>query len=520
MSKPIGIYLRLSDEDKNEDESNSITSQRELIKEYLFNHTELSSCPILEFVDDGYSGTNFNRPGITELLHKAKDNQVECIVVKDFSRFGRNYIEVGNYIEQVFPFLGVRFISINDCYDSFKNANQSEFLSTAFKNIIYDLYSKDLSEKIISARRSKAAQGKFITAYAPYGYHKSKYQQLVKDEDTAPVVKRIFDMALDKVSKAEIARTLNRDGVPSPLMIRKQRNDNFHCYHVNEKCVWRTSTVSAILKDRRYIGDAVYGKVRPTSIGSGIDRSVSEEEWVVVCDTHEAIVSKEIFEKVGAMFIKNKAKYNKELYPLSGKVVCGACNHVISRESKKYKKGVKLGYRCSMLGVTNEYGCYPNKIREEEIEQAILQYLNHVGAIFFEDSWYDKKETDIKNFIQEASLTINQKKQALKRLSRQKLQAYEDYKDGKLEKEQYIKVKKDYDYAYEITSLEIEKENKVLNRLQTEQLTLFSQREQIKKYIPFTELSREIVEDFIDKVVVKPSGAIQVVWLSKDIFNT
>ncbi|MPM77448.1 hypothetical protein SDC9_124451 [bioreactor metagenome] len=191
MTPTIGIYLRLSDEDENGKESDSIKGQREIIHDYLLKNQYLASYETLEFCDDGFSGTDFQRPGVTELLRRAQDGEISCIIVKDFSRFGRNYIEVGNYLEQVFPFLGIRFISVNDNFDSDKVSNNGEFIGRAFQNLIYDLYSRDLSLKISTGKRVKAEQGKFITAFAPYGYQKSKEQKLVVDEESAPVVERI-----------------------------------------------------------------------------------------------------------------------------------------------------------------------------------------------------------------------------------------------------------------------------------------------------------------------------------------
>lgn len=299
----IALYLRVSDEDENPDhvlESESISSQRLLLHDFVNGHGELSCGRTIEFMDDGFSGTNFERPGVKKLLDMAKAHQIDCIVVKDFSRFGRNYLEVGNYLEQIFPFLGIRFLSVNDHFDSFENIGAAGAIEVGFKNIIHEAYSKDLSEKIKSVRRMKAEQGKFITAFAPYGYKKAETikNQLIIDEECAIIVRRIFSLYLGGMGKTAIACLLNKEGIPSPYMVRRQRNERFHSIVGKKQTYWTAGTVSRILSDQRYTGDAIYGKVRPVTIGSKKDISVPEEDWIIVPDAHPLIVKREIFEAV------------------------------------------------------------------------------------------------------------------------------------------------------------------------------------------------------------------------------
>lgn len=297
------LYLRISDEDENSGEareSESISGQRLLLTDFVRGHRELSESRIIELVDDGFSGTNFDRPGIKKLLEMVKAHQVNCIVVKDFSRFGRNYLETGNYLEQIFPFLGIRFLSVNDHFDSFENLGAAGAIEVGFKNIIHEAYSKDLSEKIRSVRRMMAEQGKFVTAFAPYGFRKSETtkNQLLVDEECAVVVRRIFDLYLSGMGNTAIASLFNKEGILSPYMIRRQRKENFHRTGCKEENHWTAGTVSRILSDRRYVGDAVYGKVAPKEIGSKKDVRVPEENWIIVPDAHPGIVKREVFEAV------------------------------------------------------------------------------------------------------------------------------------------------------------------------------------------------------------------------------
>lgn len=300
----VAAYMRLSHEDarshkKNipQEESVSIAGQRAIIRLFLKEHRELANCLVREFVDDGYSGTDFNRPGICSLLEDAKQGLIDCIIVKDLSRFGRNYIEAGNYIEQIFPLLGIRFISVSDGFDSDKSWGTVGALDMGFKNLLSDFYSKDISQKIISGRRVKAAQGRFVTGYAPYGFLKTASHQLASDPESAPIVRRIYQMALSKLPASSIAKELNRERIPSPLMLRRLRNQHFPGIDNNE-CRWTAAAVQRILKDRRYTGDSVYGKVRPSVIGSRKYVDSPEVEWIIVPDAHESIVPKEWFHAV------------------------------------------------------------------------------------------------------------------------------------------------------------------------------------------------------------------------------
>ncbi|MBE5992705.1 MAG: hypothetical protein E7247_09995 [Paenibacillaceae bacterium] len=379
----IALYLRVSDEDENPDhelESESISSQRLLLNDFVNGHRELSCGKTIEFTDDGFSGTNFERPGVKKLLDMAKAHQIDCIVVKDFSRFGRNYLEVGNYLEQIFPFLGIRFLSVNDHFDSFENIGAAGAIEVGFKNIIHEAYSKDLSEKIKSVRRMKAEQGKFVTAFAPYGYKKAETSknQLIIDEECAVIVRRIFSLFLGGTGKTAIACLLNKEGIPSPYMVRRQRNEKFHSIVGKKKTYWTAGTVSRILSDQRYTGDAIYGKVRPVTIGSKKDISVPEEDWIVVPDAHPLIVRREIFEAVRSgkkkyisHQIKNKTSYISEKGILTClKFLASLVDNVSdTKENDKFKL-----YRRFKAGIITE-DVFVRKIADLDTENSGLQFI-------------------------------------------------------------------------------------------------------------------------------------------------
>ena len=514
----IGQYLRLSDEDDQEfQESNSITSQREILKNYVGSHREFDDYIAVEFCDDGYSGTNFARPGVEKMLEQAKAGEISVIMVKDFSRFGRNYIEVGNYLEQVFPFLGIRFISINDEFDSGITDFSGKFYEVAFKNLIYDLYSKDLSEKVTSVRQMKAKQGKFITPYAPYGYLKSSEQRLVPDGEAAQVVRRIFHMALEGIPKAHIANALNREGILTPLMLRRQRGEHFPCKTVNEKSIWRTASIFSILQDQRYVGDTVYGKVKPETVGSGKDRAVPREQWIVVPNTHEAIISREEFDKVNQGIRQRSSYKREETVPLMGMVRCAGCNRIISRVKRVRSKGMKgATYRCGVQNMTKEFGCCPQTIEESEIETAILTMLKMMAAVVADREILEEARHSSAGKTAETEKLLTKYEKEVGWLANQRLEKYRAYKNELLSREDFIKEKSALEGKIKILLSEIEKCRQKLYDDKCADAREQDVALQLEKYVPFESLTREMVEAFVERVYVCRDGSIRIAWKFKD----
>ena len=301
------MYLRISSEDEDlrtgeKDESESISNQRSLLREYVSGHAELAGSEILEFCDDGWSGTNFERPAVKELLEQVKRGQINCIVVKDLSRFGRDYLTVGDYISRVFPFLGVRFISVNDGFDS-SNPLDIDSLDTSFRTLIYDLYSRDLSRRVKSAKKARAERGAFLSPYAPYGYVKDPEDKnhLLVDAEAAAVIRRIFQMAADGTKTWQIAAAMNGEGVRTPKNYKVEAGCTRTPWRsIREENFWTANLVAKFLRDERYIGKTVYGKRSRDIVGSTHTVKISRNDWVIVPDRHEAIVPEALFEKAQA----------------------------------------------------------------------------------------------------------------------------------------------------------------------------------------------------------------------------
>lgn len=518
----IGLYMRLSEEDGCEfqRESNSITSQRNILINYVNNHREFADCQIVEFCDDGYSGTNFARPGVQKMLEQARAGALSIIIVKDFSRFGRNYIEVGNYLEQVFPFLGIRFVSVNDGFDSGGADFSGEFFDVAFKNLVHDLYSKDLSEKITSVRRMKARQGSFFTPYAPYGYFKSSEQRLIPDEEAAQVVRRIFQMAVEGIPKAHIANVLNREGIPAPLMLRRQRGEHFPCKTVNEKSVWRTASVVSILKDQRYVGDTVYGKVTQAAVGSRKARAVPREQWIIAADTHAPIISRELFEQANRRIQKRRSYDRSKTAPLRGIVRCGGCNHIISRVKRQRSSGEEgATYRCGVQNMTEEFGCCSRTIEESQIGSFILTMLQKAVMLVADERLMEVVSRALSDKTAETEKLLIKYETEVNQLSSQKLEKYEAYKDGLLSREAFIQEKTELEERLTILLSEI---TTCRQKIYEAECTDSGEPDpflQLERLAPFNSLTREMVEIFVNQIYICADGSLRIEWKYKDFYK-
>lgn len=316
-SYKIAVYLRLSKEDENlRDESNSIKNQRMLLCRYIkknFIQYELQ-----EFVDDGYSGTNFLRPGITDMLEQVRQGKIDCIVVKDFSRFSRDHIELGSYLEQIFPFLGVRFISVNDNYDSADHPGSTMELNTAFKGLMYDLYSKDLSVKVKSSLQARKKQGQYACGGVPFGYMKAPddRHRLIIAEEEAEIVRRIFVLALKGKTSVEIARLFNQEKVPTPAEFRIKKGQAGRKMSENRPR-WTHPFICTVLRNPVYAGDMVYDKYEKEEVG-GKKHLKPRSEWKIYRDHHPAIIPRDIFDKMQSLRDQERKERSKQLFNWRG----------------------------------------------------------------------------------------------------------------------------------------------------------------------------------------------------------
>lgn len=495
----IAIYMRLSKTDERvQEESNSISMQRILIHKYISSH--FVDCQIIEYQDDGFSGTNFNRPGVQKLLEDAKNDKFDCVVVKDFSRFGRDYIEVGSYLEQIFPFLKIRFISINDHYDSASYQGSIADLDVNFKNLLYDLYSKDLSQKIKTSLQVKKESGKYISANAPFGYEKAPDDRhmLVICEDEAVIVREIFSLALQGFTSFQIAKKLNLEDIPTPMefkirkvkTLRKPKGGKFY---------WSSSVICSILRNPVYSGDVAYGKTKREQVG-GRNVLKARAEWKVIKNHHAPIIAREDFEEVQKNRDKSrkKGKRKENRHPLIGKAVCGCC-----QRNLRIKEGMDSYFTCQNRYVTRLEGCV-SKVNVMFLEQVVLfkleEYLEEQNLTA------EKADRHRDNLKGKQNKTLQDMRQAEREYDRLKQEHYESYQLYSLGEQT----------EFHSLHAEIEKKQKVIQALQEQ---LFQIDEQIhkaesQKFIVDrnVRLTSEIVEQYIDKIMIYNEQDIEIEW--------
>ena len=380
----VAMYLRLSNEDgdladSGKAESESISNQRGMLRNFIDSRPEFSGWEVCEFCDDGWSGKNFDRPAFLEMMEEVKRGQVQCIIVKDLSRFGRDYLVVGNYISRVFPFLGVRFIAVNDGFDSAR-PQDIDSLDTAFKALIYDLYSRELSAKVKNAKRKRAEKGLFLSPYAPYGYKKDPKDNhhLIVNEEAANIVRRIFALTIDGVGLTEIAAMLNREGIPTPMQYKMAAGcSRKHWTSRHEDNFWTKYTINTILRDERYTGKCIYGKSEREIVGKRNAAKRSRAEWVIVNGTHEGIVSKEDFRKAA-----NRMRECQKSTPrisdknlLRRKVYCGTCGFAMVLSGRK-----NVRYRCCTVNLNTRFDCRPEGILQADLHEMIVTLIRTYAA--------------------------------------------------------------------------------------------------------------------------------------------
>ena len=312
----VGVYCRLSSEDGDNAESDSIKNQRELITYYLKNEENLKVVDY--YADDGYSGTSFNRPEFKRMFNDMVNGKINTIIVKDLSRFGRNYIEVGNYIEQIFPLYSIRFIAVNDNVDSYKDPKSINNVIVPFKNLMNDEYARDISNKVKSVLLTKSKNGEFVGGTTPYGYKKNpeNIYQLIIDEDEAKNVRLIYEMALKGDGTLKICQYLNNNNILCRKEIQRRNKYNISLDANEEsKYRWSKTTISNILTNETYIGNLVYNRTGSISYKNHKQVAKPKEEWIIVNGTHKGIVKVKEFKKVGKLIEDRKCNRKKASQP-------------------------------------------------------------------------------------------------------------------------------------------------------------------------------------------------------------
>lgn len=448
----IALYLRLSKKDEAEEgedrESNSIGSQRELLRSSLKKYG-LDEREVLEYVDDGFSGKNFQRPAVKRLLQDAEEGRIHTILVKDFSRFGRDHVAVSDYMEKIFPLLNIRFIAVSQGFDSQEWNERISSLDMAFQNILNDYYSEESSVKIKRALKTCQREGSCLASIPLYGYRKSEqdHHKLLIDEPAAQIVRRIFQYRLEGLNGGEIARKLNAEEVESPIeYLQRLGMAQNHRLVKQGKQLWQAAQINQMLRNREYTGCLIGGRYGAKETGSRKVKQKEPENWIVSENRQEAIISKEIFEKAQAIRKESRKSSGKtkpkEYYesPLKGLVWCGGCGHRITRKAQKTPS-----YYCKYYYYDYNDSCVESAISEKEVEKIVIQAIRARMICMAEpdlEQLYEVSKKQIAKKQAEVRRELQKHQRRMEQWKRENFELYVQYRDEKISREKYLAKKK------------------------------------------------------------------------------
>ncbi|BFK28479.1 recombinase family protein [Blautia producta] len=508
----VAIYIRLSREDGDKEESDSVGNQRKLLTEYVAKKEDFILYDI--YVDDGYSGTNFNRPSFQKMIADIEDGKVNCVVVKDLSRFGRDYIDTGRYLERYFPELGVRFISVTDSIDSMKQAYD---MLLPIKNIFNEQYARDISKKIQATVKSKQKAGEFIGAFTSYGYKKSPVDKnkLVIDDYAADVVRRIFSLYIQGYGKQRIAKLLNSEGILCPAEYKKVNGENYkNCNRLESTTYWSYSTINSILHREMYVGNMVQGTKHQRMRSK--QKKMPKEEWIIVENTHEPIIDKETWEKAQSLLQKRTRELgletNKNIF--AGFVKCGDCGRAMTKNMWRRADGSKTySLYCGTYKRNGKQYCTPHTLPMAVLEdivlgdlKAIVDSVDNLKELVQSQSFTASKVKRI------ADTELSKIKAELERVKRLKKSIYEDYREELISKEEFLSYREDYLkkeelYSKQIEALEEKKKDNV-----TEDVFETPWIKRLLELKDIETLDRDIVVEMISEIKVYENRKIKITY--------
>lgn len=499
----IALYIRLSVEDE-KTESLSIPNQRLILREKAMSLPEWNGAEILEFIDNGHTGTNFERPAVQKLLEMANLGKINCIMVKDLSRFGRNSIETGYFIEKVFPLYHIRFIAVSDNFDSAELNGDTGGVDMAFKYLINECYSRDMSMKSKSAKLARCKRGEYQSVVCPYGYQKGEDGRMKPDEETADHVRQIFQWAADGLSAGAIARKLSEMKILTPAEYKASKGKNYHDIS-RTNGVWCRSAVLRILEDERYTGMYIMGKKHSAEVGSYKMIRNDESEWIKIPDHHTPIISKELFEQAKAKIRKFSVNKKPREYVLKGKVYCGCCDHALNRRND-------ILYACEYGRIAPDRECKDVSIRVEDLERTVFDTIRSQAQCFVDT------DADIKVRAEKSALELNGYEQNLKLLQESKRELYEQYILGILDIDTYKSKKAELEIQLadmkHLCSVVADKA-----KTAQEDYEESIKNAEIAALIDGADsLTKALVDKLVERVYVFPNNRIEIKYATRRIF--
>ena len=515
------LYLRLSRDDGDKEESNSITGQRELLRDYISQRPEFREYAVR--VDDGFSGSTFERPSFQKMIEDVKAGRTDCIIVKDLSRFGRNYLDAGEYIEKIFPFLGVRFIAVNDNYDSLGDKKASDDLIIPFKNLINEAYCRDISVKIRSQLEIKRKNGQFLGSFAAFGYLKDEQNKnkLVVDQYAADIVRDIFKWKLEGVSPQDIADALNKLGVLSPMEYKRSLGMKFTTsFKTNAKAVWSAGTVIRILKNPIYTGVLIQGKETTPSYKVHKRVTKDESEWSVIEDSHEAIISKIDFDSVQKVLKcdTRRSPGGKAVGLFSGMIFCGDCGASMVRKTVPAGEKKYVYYICSAH--KQDKSCSPHRIRDITLEEIVLDSLKqHISEVVDMSELLEITDTAPLRTAQAQKVQrqLDKKHEEYEKLQKLLMSLYENLADDIIDREEYTRLKASFTVRADEGEKQMDALREQLEDIHNHGTENIWMNEFIKRQ-GLTTLDRAVVVALIDKILIHSNDAVEIIYRWQDEF--
>ena len=520
------VYLRLSKGDGDVDgfdkaESNSITNQRSICESFIRKHPDLQ----LEetYIDDGYTGTNFDRPELKRMMADADAGKIDCILVKDLSRFGRERIETGTYIAKTFKEKGIRFIAINDHYDTLTADGSETHIVMPIKALTNDNFSRDISTKVRSSQGIKREKGEFIGAFAPYGYVKdaANRNHLVPDEYAADVVRDIFAKKVSGLSAYAIACDLNDAGILSPAEYKKKQGQKYSTsFQGTRTSRWSAQTVLRILKNEVYVGVLAQGKREKVSYKVKKEIRKPQSEWIRVEDAHEAIISRRTFDSVQVLLGRDTmhSSDKRESYRYSGLLYCGDCGMSMVRRSNTYADGhTVVNYICSNYNRNGK--CSRHAIREDELTAVILENLQlWIGVVADSRALaerLDEMHVDFNSAV-EHDVEIARLREELTKYNMLKSSLYQDLKEGLINEMQFNRYREEYTNRAMHVQTAIETQEKIIRDIFEKGIAGGTQLEEMRRQLNVGELDRILLVTFVNRILIHENGDIEVVLNLRD----
>lgn len=503
------LYCRLSVDDELDGESNSITHQKEMLEEYAQKN---NFCNIKFYVDDGYSGTNFNRPAFKELIKNIDSGLVGAVIVKDMSRLGRDYLKVGYYSEVYFGEAGVHFIAVNDNVDN-TIENDSDF--TPFRNIMNEWYAKDTSKKVRAVIRAKGMSGKSTCNCPPYGYIKDENGNWLVEKEAAEIVKRIYRMCIEGYGPMQISKKLNAQKAISPVVWKNKVGWKYKLEKVDHPELWTVSAIRRILSNPIYLGNTVNFRTKKKSYKSHTVVYLPKDEWVIFEDTHEAIIDRDTFDTVQKLRegVRRRISIDGEMSIFSGLLYCADCG--AKMYLNRHRGSEKDAFNCASYRKEKERTCTSHYITLHAIEDIVLYDLQRVLGMAkgreteFVSMLQEKNKRMTKSDLSEKAKECDEAEKRIAVLDRIIQNLYEDKVSGTLSEERFIKLSKNYESEQAELTDKVKFLKEELMAVQKETADINKFMRLIKRYTEITELNAEIVRTFIDKIYVHKGETAQ-----------